>query len=109
MLFRSDAAKLNYSAREDYTRLRSRLGSDAKIALRLSVLLGNSPQSSLSFLDDTTPCSISQLAISGNDLISLGYSGRDIGKTLAFLLSEVIKNPSLNTREALLELLNSEL
>ena len=102
-----DAAKLNYSTRTDYTKLRSRLGSDAQIALRLSVLLGNSPDSSLAFLNDNTPCSISQLALSGNDLISLGYSGRDIGKTLARLLDEVIKNPSLNSKEALLEFLNS--
>ena len=102
-----DAAKLNYSARADYTKLRSKLGNDAKIALRLSVLLGNSPQSSLSLLDDNTPCSISELAIGGNDLIALGYSGREIGKTLARLLDEVIKNPSLNTREALLEFLNN--
>ena len=102
-----DAAKLNYSTRADYTKLRSKLGNDAKIALRLSVLLGNSPQSSLSLLDDNTPCSISELAIGGNDLIALGYSGREIGKTLARLLDEVIKNPSLNTREALLEFLDS--
>lgn len=102
-----DAAKLNYSVRADYTKLRSKLGNDAKIALRLSVLLGNSPQSSLSLLDDNTPCSISELAIGGNDLIDLGYSGREIGKTLARLLDEVIKNPSLNTREALLEFLNN--
>ena len=102
-----DALKLDLSLREDYVRLRSKLGLDAKIALRLSVLLNNSPESSLAFIDDATPCSISELALSGNDLIALGYSGREIGKTLARLLDEVIKNPSLNSKEALLELLNS--
>ena len=100
-----DAAKLLYSSREDFTKLRSRLSLDAEVALRLSVLLGNSPQSSLEFLNDTTPCSISQLAISGNDLIALGYTGREIGKTLAFLLDKVIADPALNTKEALIDML----
>ena len=97
-----DAAKQTYSSREDIAKLRARLSNDADIALRLSVLLGNSQESALAFLDDTTPFSISQLAIGGDDLIALGYSGREIGKTLAYLLDEVIKNPSLNNRESLL-------
>lgn len=99
-----DAAKLSYPLREDFTKLRSQLSHDADIALRLSVLLGNSPQSSLEFLNDTTPYSISQLAISGNDLMALGYSGREIGKTLASLLDAVIKNPALNNKESLIDI-----
>ena len=99
-----DAAKLCYLTRADMARLRARLSLDADIALRLSVLFGNSPTDSLSLIGDTTPCSISQLAIGGEDLIALGYSGREIGKTLARLLDEVINNPALNTREALLGL-----
>ena len=102
-----DAAKLEYSSREDMAKLRSKLSDSADIALRLSVLLGNSSEPALALLTDTTPYSISQLAINGSDLISLGYSGRDIGKTLAFLLDAVIKDPSLNSRDKLLEILNS--
>ena len=102
-----DAAKLEYSSREDMAKLRARLSDSADIALRLSVLLGNSSEPALALLTDTTPYSISQLAINGSDLISLGYSGRDIGKTLAFLLDAVIKDPSLNSRDKLLEILNS--
>ena len=103
-----DAAKLGYYSREDMAKLRARLSLDAELALRLSVLLGNSPESSLSLLDDTTPFSISQLAISGNDLIPLGYSGRDIGKTLARLLDEVIKDPSLNNKKSLLDIVKND-
>lgn len=99
-----DAAKLSYSSRKDMARLRAKLSLDADIALRLSVLLGNSSNDALALLDDSTPYSISQLAIGGEDLIALGYSGREIGKTLARLLDEVINNPALNTREALLGL-----
>ena len=100
-----DASKQALISREDMTRLRASLSDSASLALRLSVLLGVSPDTSLSFINDATPCSISQLALSGNDLIALGYTGRDIGKALAFLLDEVIKNPSLNNKESLLSLL----
>jgi tRNA nucleotidyltransferase (CCA-adding enzyme) len=99
-----DAAKQSYVSRKDMASLRASLSLDADIALRLSVLLGNSTTDALALLNDTTPYSISQLAIGGEDLISLGYSGREIGKTLSHLLDEVIKDPTLNTRERLLEL-----
>ena len=99
-----DAAKQSYISRKDMASLRASLSLDADIALRLSVLLGNSTTDALALLNDTTPYSISQLAIGGEDLISLGYSGREIGKTLSHLLDEVIKDPTLNTRERLLEL-----
>lgn len=102
-----DAAKQTYSTRADMAHLRARLGSNADIALRLSALLGNSPDTSLDLLSDTTPSSISELAIGGDELIALGYSGREIGKTLALLLDKVIDDPSLNTRESLLRLLGN--
>lgn len=46
---------------------------------------------------------LSQLAITGNDLISLGHApGPALGHTLNNLLEEVIEDPALNTRENLL-------
>ncbi len=51
------------------------------------------------------PYKISQLDISGSDIIPLGFVGNQVGQKLEFLLSEVIKNPSLNTREKLLNLI----
>ena len=99
-----DAAKIKVSSREDMAALRARLALDADIALSLSVLLGNSPREALTLLDDVTPFSVSQLAIGGSELISLGYSGREIGKTLARLLDEVIKAPTLNNRSELLKM-----
>ena len=102
-----DASKLSYSSREDVTRLRSRLGDDFAIALKLSVLLGSSSEDILGYLNDNTPCSISELAIDGSDLMALGYEGREIGKALALLLDAVVKDPSLNSRDRLVELLGS--
>ena len=102
-----DLAKLSYSSREDVTRLRARLGDDFAIALKLSVLLGSSSEDILGYLNDNTPCSISELAIDGSDLMALGYEGREIGKALALLLDAVVKDPSLNSRDRLVELLGS--
>ncbi len=51
------------------------------------------------------PYKISHLDITGNDIISLGYNGIKIGEILEFLLKEVIKNPQLNKREKLLNLI----
>ena len=52
------------------------------------------------------PYSISQLNINGNDLKKLGINGTDTGKTLDFLLDEVIKNPENNTYTKLLEIIS---
>lgn len=51
------------------------------------------------------PYKISHLNITGNDIVKLGFRGEQIGEKLTFLLDEVIKNPELNTREKLLNLI----
>ncbi len=51
------------------------------------------------------PYKISHLNVSGSDISALGFKGETIGKKLEFLLTEVIKNPELNTREKLLNLI----
>ena len=51
--------------------------------------------------------SLKNLSINGNDLISLGYKGKEIGKTLDFLLSLVIEGKAKNEKEKLLSLLNT--
>ena len=44
------------------------------------------------------------LAVTGSDLEALGFTGPSIGQTLARLLDRVLEEPSLNTREKLLNL-----
>ena len=51
------------------------------------------------------PYKISHLDISGKDITSLGFDGKAVGEKLEFLLNEVIKKPSLNKREKLLNLI----
>ncbi len=50
-----------------------------------------------------TCLSLKALKINGNDLISLGYKGREIGKILNSLLSDVIDGKTENDRDALLD------
>ncbi len=48
------------------------------------------------------------LAINGDDLKQLGYSGKEIGEELETLLSKVLEDPELNTREELIKLVCSK-
>jgi tRNA nucleotidyltransferase (CCA-adding enzyme) len=51
----------------------------------------------------SSPHRLGDLAVTGNDLIALGYApGPAIGKALRSLLGEVVDRPSRNTREQLL-------
>ena len=47
--------------------------------------------------------SISELAISGTDLIPLGIVGKDIGKTLSALFEAVTDDPTRNNKEYLIK------
>ena len=50
------------------------------------------------------PHRLSDLAVDGSDLLELGYDeGPELGRTLEALLDAVVEDPSLNTREQLLE------
>ena len=51
----------------------------------------------------------SRLALNGNDLISTGLKGKQIGKVLSFLLDAVINGETENTKEALSKLLAGNL
>ena len=46
--------------------------------------------------------SLKELAVNGDDIIALGFSGPDVGKRLAFLLNAVIDGKEKNDRESLL-------
>jgi tRNA nucleotidyltransferase (CCA-adding enzyme) len=58
----------------------------------------------------TSPHRIGDLEVGGADLIALGYrEGPQLGRVLAELLAAVVDDPSLNTREILLERARQEL
>lgn len=49
--------------------------------------------------------SLSQLAVKGDDLMAMGYSGREVGQTLQQLLELCIYKVKRNDREELLDML----
>ena len=54
--------------------------------------------------EGASPHLLADLAVGGDDLIADGYrEGPELGATLARLLDEVVEDPELNEREALLE------
>jgi len=55
---------------------------------------------------DTNQCvNLKMLAVNGTDLISSGFTpGKQLGEVLKNLLEEVLKDPSLNTRDQLLHI-----
>ncbi|WP_407453404.1 CCA tRNA nucleotidyltransferase, partial [Methanobrevibacter sp.] len=59
-------------------------------------------------INNNEPYLIKDLAINGNDLKDLGYSGHKIGEILEILLDKVIDNPEINNREKLISLIEFE-
>lgn len=50
--------------------------------------------------------SISDLAVNGNDIVNLGYKGREIGEILNYLIEAVIDEKAENTKEDLISYVN---
>ena len=90
---------------KDAGRLAALSGIYSPFALRASVLLGLSDAEAEIWLSESkAPTAISDLAVSGRDMMALGARGAEIGKTLSALLEAAIDSPELNEREALLSL-----
>lgn len=51
------------------------------------------------------PITLKDLQVNGGELQNVGIFGKDIGEILNFLLDEVHKNPNINVKDKLLELL----
>lgn len=60
-------------------------------------------------LEKEKPClKISDLKVDGNDLIKLGYTGKEIGNILEKLLDKILKNELINSKEDILKFLEKE-
>ncbi len=81
--------------------------TDVLLYYRDALKIDISPYRSLldEIFKNREPYKISQLDISGSDIIALGFDGKDVGKRLEFLLSKIIKNPLLNNRQDLINLI----
>ena len=88
------------------------LGKHSESAAILLNVLEGAPNSLLSDIKrvSSTPFarSISELKLGGNDLLALGISGKDIGATLQRLFEAVTDNPTLNTKEELIQIIKNK-
>lgn len=84
------------------TRLRALAGDHAYNTACASVLLGYSPENGPTLVElSCAPTRISELKIGGRELMEIGFSGRELGETLEWLLSKAMEQPELNTAEEL--------
>lgn len=97
-------AKQKICSPSEVRKLSATCGIYAEDACRASVLLQNSPKEALQWIkENQASTSISDLKISGRDLMAIGMVGREIGETLQALFALVLEDPSLNEKEKLLE------
>ena len=83
--------------------------SSSAFAARASVLLGASESCATELVGhNRAPRSIAELDIGGEDLISLGICGREIGKTLALLLEAAMDDPDINRKERLTDIVKEK-
>ena len=99
--------KFSFDEKRGLISLSLALGQEyARVACRVAVAMGSADESACDALEEilsTTPITLKQLDISGDELVSLGYRGADIKKTLNALLAEVAFGRLENKKEALLK------
>ena len=90
-------------------RFSARYGAYAPYAIEAAYLSGMCDRSTLEAVrNNTSPCRIKDLDISGEDLLSMGIRGKAVGDALEMLLEAVLTDPSLNKKDRLLELIRNK-
>jgi hypothetical protein len=77
----------------------------------VAICLGGADSATLDLLDsiiEDTPLTLADLKISGKDLISLGFVGEEIGKTLSALLNATAHGTVKNEKDALISVAKRE-
>lgn len=93
----------------DAARLCAKLKENAPFCARASMLLGFSDERAAELVENNrAPRSIAELAIGGEELISLGICGRKIGRTLALLLDAAMDDPDINRKDRLIDIVKEK-
>ena len=110
-ILRSRSLPLNTDG-ADARRVIIALGEHSEAAAMLLSAFEEAPQSFADKINELLKTEfarkISDLRISGNDLITLGFKGKEIGTVLEELFGIVTEEPSLNTKEQLTEIIKSK-
>lgn len=106
-VLRGSAKRIETAA--DARRLIACCGAWSPLAVRAAILRGNAPKEAVGWVENNdAPVKISELAVTGKDLLSVGLCGKEVGETLNALLAAVIKDPALNQRDILLAMAKKE-
>lgn len=98
-------AKQKICSPAEARKLSASCGIYAEDACQASILLERSPKEAFQWIkENQAPTSISDLKISGRELMAIGILGREIGETLQEIFAWVLEDPSLNEKEKLIEL-----
>lgn len=102
----AEHARKKIETPRDATLLRGAVGDETALKVaKVSSAIGASSAEAVELVrGNRAPSRISELAVGGEELMELGFSGREVGKALRALLDTVIEDPSLNQRDILLEL-----
>ena len=99
-------AKTTIETPTDARYLISSCGVYAEEATIASMLLGNSSKEAVEWVRQSkAPSKISDLAVSGRDLMALGLTGKEVGYALNELLRMVIEDPTKNEKEQLIKII----
>lgn len=97
------------SDRVEWKKLFSRCGTDCVMCASacFDALCGGGAVREVKAILKSGECfSMKHLAVNGDDLLSLGVSGRELGDMLRFLLDYVMEHPESNDREILMSLIS---
>lgn len=98
-------AKMRVDSKASAVSLIANTGDYAPYAARASVLLCISEKYAEALVaSNSAPTKISDLAISGRELIALGVRGKEIGFILDALLKRAMSDPDINEKEKLLDI-----
>ena len=107
----SSLGKYQLGTRRGLISLLLELGKrDAELLCRVAVAVGAADSSCISELSEiisSTPLTLSEIKASGEDISSLGFSGKRIGEVLSALLRAVAYGEVENDRDSLTELAKS--
>ena len=93
----------------DARRLMAECREYAKDACQMSIIFNGSPKEAMNWIGEQgIATKVSDLKLSGSDLMAIGYSGREIGRILQELLELVLEDPCLNETEKLLEIIEKK-
>lgn len=107
LTFCSEVNQLIYSPPTNESECKLALKDFSSKAVTAALLLTNSDSSMVErILSSKQPYRIKDLAVTGDDLKTVGMDGKEVGQALEFLIRHVIEHPEDNVKKVLLSIIS---